>query len=154
MFVNSKYSLEFSLPKEEVLQRIEKIIFDTFPNYSGKYFKGKVFENGFTLELMGKDFPSFKGRFTGNKFNKEYVELSIGLKLFNLLILLFSLAVLLFVTLNNEKAEFSIYIACFASISFSIFSNYRSSRNGKQEFFKYLKMIDAHCEIVPKTKSI
>ncbi|NPA08474.1 MAG: hypothetical protein GXO46_05765, partial [Chlorobi bacterium] len=56
--MESKYRVEFSKSKEEVLGNIKESIFGGFPDFYGKSFKGKTTENGFKVRLMEKDFQT------------------------------------------------------------------------------------------------
>jgi hypothetical protein len=140
------------LPKEEVLEGMEKSIFNGFPNYKGKAFKGRIFENGFNLKPMGTDFLAYKGSFTNNKSNKEYLELSIGFMIYDILILCFLISILLFVVVRNYNGDIYLPLLYSGAFLFSIFLTYQKSKKEKKGFFNYLKMLDNNCVIIPKTK--
>lgn len=148
MFLKSKYRVEFSKSKEEVLENIKGSIFRDFPDFFGKSFTGKTTENGFKIRLMKKDFQIFKGNFILDRDHKYSLELLIGLELYQLLIPFIILSCFLFVIIKNFYGDYSLFVLYLIVTAIIIYANYSSSKKGKELFFNYLKHFDKNCEII------
>jgi len=147
MFLESKYHIEFSKSKEDVLGNIKNSIFGGFPDFFGKSFTGKVVENGFKVRLMKKDFQTFKGNFIRDKEDKYSLELFIGLEFYQLLTLVIFFCFSLTILIRNFSGEYYILSIYLIVIGLITYTNYRDSKKGKQLFFDYLKNFDRDCEI-------
>ena len=148
MFFKSRYILEFSKPKREVLENIEKGIFQSFPNYFGKNFTGKVSENGFKIKLMGGgDSPTFKGNFILNRDNEESFELSVGFEYYEILIYLIFLSFILFLIIKSYDGNYYLMLIYLVVLGLIIFSGYFRLKKKKSLFFDYLKNFDRDCKI-------
>lgn len=148
MFLKSKYRVEFSKSKEEVLENIKSNIFGGFSDFFGKSFTGEITKNGFKVRLMKKDFQIFKGNFIVDRNNKYSLELLIGLELYQLLIPFIILNCFLFVIIKNFCGDYSLFALYLIVIAIIIYANYSSSKKGKELFFSYLKNFDKDCEII------
>ncbi|KIC64245.1 hypothetical protein [Chryseobacterium taiwanense] len=149
MFLKSEYRVEFSKSKEDVLENIKNSIFGGFPDFFGKSFTGKVFENGFKVRLMQKDFQTFKGNFIRDNEDKYSLELFIGLEFYQLLTLAIFFCFSLTILIRNFSGEYYILSIYLMVIGLVAYKNYRDSKKEKQLFFDYLKNFDRNCEIVP-----
>lgn len=148
MFFKSRYILEFSKPKREVLENIEKDIFQDFSNYFGKSFTGKVSENGFKIKLMGgRDSPTFKGNFILNRDNEESFELSVGFEYYEILHYLIFLSFILVFIIKSYDGNYYLMPIYLAVLGLIIFSGYFRLKNKKSLFFDYLKNFDRDCNI-------
>lgn len=149
MFFKSRYILEFSKPKREVLENIEKNIFQGFSNYFGKSFTGKISENGFKIKLMGgSDSPTFKGNFILNRDNEESFELSVGFEYYEVLLYLVFLSFILLLIIKSYDGNYYLIPIYLAILGFIIFSGYFRLKKKKSLFFDYLKNFDRNCEII------
>ncbi|MFL9833235.1 hypothetical protein [Chryseobacterium terrae] len=148
MFFKSRYILEFSKPKREVLENIEKDIFLSFSNYFGKSFTGKVSENGFKIKLLGgKDSPTFKGNFILNKDNEESFELSVGFEYYEILLYLIFLSFILIFIIKSYDENYYLIPIYLAVLGLIISSRYFQIKKKKSLFFDYLKNFDKDCKI-------
>ena len=148
MFLESKYRVEFSKPKEEVLGNIKESIFGGFPDFYGKSFKGKTTENGFKVRLMEKDFQTFKGNFILDKDQKYSLELLIGFEFYQLLLLSFGIGFLIFTFIKDFYGDYYFSVLYLIAMAMIIYTNFSGSKRGKELFFSYLKNFDRDCEII------
>jgi hypothetical protein len=155
MFLKSKYQVTFSKPKKLILYKIEESIFHAFPDYNGKKFKGEVTDNGFEVKVMGNEYLSFIGKFVSEKNNEENLELSVGIKYFDLLILVLLLGIFVpFYTDENSGTRYGIMFVCLGLIIFMGYLYYKNSKNMKKIFFDVLKNFDQDCKITSINKFI
>lgn len=155
MFLNSKYQILFSKPKKSVLFKIEESLFKGFPDYDGKKFKGKVTNDGFKVKVMGNGYLSFRGKFVPMEDNEECLEVSVGVKYFDVLI--FVILFILFLPLYTDRDVEAIYGFLSVCVGLAIFIAYsykRNSKNTKEIFFDVLKNFDKDCKIISVNKSI
>lgn len=148
MFLESKYRVEFSKSKEEVLGNIKESIFGGFPDFYGKSFKGKTTENGFKVRLMEKDFQTFKGNFILDKDQKYSLELLIGFEFYQLLSVIIFTAFFLFIIIKDLYGDRYFSLPYLIAIAVMIYTNFSGSERGKELFFSYLKNFDRDCEII------
>jgi len=148
MFLESKYRVEFSKSKEEVLGNIKESIFGGFPDFYGKSFKGKTTENGFKVRLMEKDFQTFKGNFILDKDQKYSLELLIGFEFYQLLSVIIFTAFFLFIIIKDFYGDRYFSLPYLIAIAVMIYTNFSGSERGKELFFSYLKNFDRDCEII------
>ncbi|WEK70056.1 MAG: hypothetical protein P0Y62_00620 [Candidatus Chryseobacterium colombiense] len=149
MFLKSEYRVEFSKSKEDVLENIKNSIFGGFPDFFGKSFTGKVFENGFKVRLMEKGSQSFKGNFIKNKEDQYSLELFIGLEFYQILGLTAFFCFSLNALIRNFSGNYYILLIYLIVIGLITYKNYRDSKKEKHLFFDYLKNFDRDCEIIP-----
>jgi len=148
MFLKSKYRVEFSKSKEDVLENIKSSIFGGFPDFFGKSFTGKILENGFKIRLMRKDFQTFKGNFIRDKDDKYSLELFVGLEFYQLLALAAFFCFSLTILIRNFSENYYFLSLYLIAIGLMVYKNYRDSKKGKELFFDYLKNFDRDCEII------
>jgi hypothetical protein len=148
MFLKSKYRVEFSKSKEEILENIKDSIFRGFPDFFGKSFKGKVTENGFKVRLMEKDFQTFKGEFIIDKDNKYSLELFIGLEFYQILIPFIFTCCFSFIIFKNFYGDVYFSTVYLVVVAIIIYTNYSGSKKGKELFFEYLTNFDKDCKVV------
>ncbi|AZA57225.1 hypothetical protein [Chryseobacterium shandongense] len=85
MFFKSKYIIEFSKPKEEILDDIDKNLYKKFFDWN-KRFAGKVSDNSFDVKFFqDKMSPYFEGKFVGKENKPESVELTVYSDAFSIL---------------------------------------------------------------------
>ncbi|MCW1962852.1 hypothetical protein [Chryseobacterium viscerum] len=138
-----------------MLYKIEESIFKSFPDYNGKKFKGEVTGNGFEVKVMGNEYLSFIGKFVSGKNNEEILEVSIGVKYFDVLILVFLLGIFIpFYTDENSGTTYGIIFVCLGLATFMGYSYYNNSKNMKKIFFDVLKNLDQDCKIISINKFI
>jgi len=155
MFLNSKYQVVFSKPKKSLLYKIEESIFKGFPDYNGKKFKGEVTDNGFEVKVMGNEYLSFIGKFVSDKNNEEILKVSIGVKYFDILILVIISG--LFIPYYTDENSGTVYGIIFTSIGlavFMVYSYYKNLKDMKKIFFDVLKNFDQDCKIISINKFI
>lgn len=148
MFLESKYRVEFSKSKEEVLGNIKESIFGGFPDFYGKSFKGKTTENGFKVRLMEKDFQTFKGNFILDKDQKYSLELLIGFEFYQLLSLVIFIGFLLFMIIKDIYGDHYFSVLYIMAAAIIIYTNFSGLKRGKELFFSYLESFDSDCEII------
>ncbi|PWW27651.1 hypothetical protein DEU40_106151 [Chryseobacterium sp. AG844] len=155
MFLKSKYQVVFSKPKKAILSNIEESIFKSFPDYNGKKFKGEVTDDGFEVKVMGNEYLSFIGKFVSDKNNEELLKVSIGVKYFDVLILVLLLGIFVpFYTDGNSGTTYGIILISLGLAIFMGYSYYNNVKDMKKIFFDVLKNFDQDCKIISINKFI
>lgn len=155
MFLKSKYQVVFSKPKKLILYKIEESIFHGFPDYNGKKFKGEVNDNGFEVKVMGNEYLSFIGTFVSVNSNEEVLKVSIGVKYFDILILILLLGLFVpFYTNENSGTTYGIIFIALGLAIFMGYSYYNNLKDMKKIFFDVLKNFDQDCKIISINKFI
>ncbi|WP_126654214.1 hypothetical protein [Chryseobacterium aureum] len=153
MFLKSRYQIVFSKSKKSVLFKIEESIFHGFPDYQGKKFKGEVTDNEFEVKVMGNSYLSFIGKFVSGSNNEEYLELCVGIKYFDVLILVLLSGVFIpFYTDEHSGTPYGIMLVCLGLIVFTGYFYDKNSRNMKKIFFDVVKNFDRDCKIISINK--
>ena len=148
MLFYSEYRIEFSKPKEEILDKIENSLAKKFFDWD-KSFEGKVTSEGFKLKYRNwKVSPKITGDFVKDENGKEKLWLTISFGFLNLLAMLFATVITFFiaffVTLFFEKYAW-IFILIFYVIYFQAIRIYWIS--SRDEFLEYLRNLDKLCEV-------
>lgn len=153
MFFKSKYIIEFSKPKEEILNDIDKNLYKKFFDWN-KRFAGEVSDNSFDVKFFhDKMSPYFKGRFVAKENKPESIELIVYSSAFSILgrilgtIIFLGFAIAFFLQENYlwTTAMVIIYILI-------VSSNQAGINNAKDIFFEYLKKLDTFSKIIPVKK--
>ncbi|MFP3593881.1 hypothetical protein [Chryseobacterium sp. SIMBA_038] len=148
MIFKSKYRIEFSKPKEEILNKIENNLYKKFFDWD-KSFKGKVTSEGFDLKYVNWNLsPKILGDFRKDEDGKEKLWLTISFGFLNLLAVSFATLITFFiaflVTLFFEKYIW-IFILIFYAIYVQLIRIYWIS--SKDEVLEYLRNLDKLCEV-------
>ncbi|GAA5090830.1 hypothetical protein GCM10023210_17520 [Chryseobacterium ginsengisoli] len=149
MVFKSKYQIEFSKSKGEVLENIKNSIFGATPNLFAKNFNGKVFENGFKVKVMGTESFSFKGNFTVNKNNEETLELIVGIGYLDVILYFLLYSWISFMIYKNYEKDYYVAIVYFGLSIFIIISRYLDAKKSKKMFFNFLEKLDKEHKVVP-----
>ncbi|UTX48601.1 hypothetical protein [Chryseobacterium sp. MA9] len=104
---------------------------------------------------MGNEYLSFIGKFVSDKNNEELLNVSIGVKYFDVLILVLLLGI--FVPFYTDENSGTTYGIIFISLGLAIFmgySYYNNVKDMKKIFFDVLKNFDQDCKIISINKFI
>ncbi|MFN4364323.1 hypothetical protein [Chryseobacterium hispalense] len=153
MFFKSKYIIEFSKPKEEILNDIDKNLYKKFFDWN-KRFAGEVSDNSFDVKFFqDKMSPYFKGRFVGKENKPESIELTVYSDAFSIFGSIFETIILLGFAIAFFLQENYLWIAAMIIIYILIVLSHRVRiNNAKDNFFEYLKKLDTFSKIVPVKK--
>ncbi|SHM06718.1 hypothetical protein [Chryseobacterium polytrichastri] len=148
MIFQSRYRIEFSKPKEEILNKIENNLYKKFFDWD-KSFKGRVTSEGFNLKYVSLNLsPKISGDFRKDEQGKEKLLLTISFGFLNLLAVLFATLFTFFIaflfTLFVEKYAW-IFILIFYAIYIQSIRIYWIS--SKDEVLEYLRNLDKLCEV-------
>jgi len=149
MFLESKYQIEFSKSKDDVLENIKNSILKTSPSNFAKNFTGKVFDNGFRVKVMGTEPLTFKGNFSLNKNNEEILELTIGVRYPDIILYLLLFFMVVFIIDKNYEEDYKIAIVYLGIFIFIIISSVIDAKKSKKLFFGFLEKFDKEYKIVP-----
>jgi ABC-type multidrug transport system fused ATPase/permease subunit len=150
MFLESKYQIEFSKSKEDVLENIKNSIFRTSPNIFAKNFNGKVFDNGFRVKIMGTEPLTFKGSFSVNKNNEETLELSVGIRYLDIIFYLLFFFAIVFIIDKNYEEDYKVAIVYLGLFIFVTVLSFINAKKSKKLFFNFLEKLDKEYKIVSK----
>ncbi len=152
MFFKSKYIVEFSKPKEEILNDIDKNLSKKFFDWN-KFFVGRVSENSFDIKFnYDKMSPYFKGKFVAKEDKPETIELTVYNGVLSIFGNILGIIVMLMFAIVLFQQENYLWIALiFISILIVLFEHVRIN-NAKDNFFEYLKKLDTFSKIVPVKK--
>jgi hypothetical protein len=152
MIFSSKYKIEFSKSKEEILNDIEKNLSKKFFDWN-KRFEGNVTKNSFDIKFSyDRMSPYFKGKFVAKEDKPETIELTVYNGVFSIFGNIFGTIVMLIFAIVLFQQENYLWIALiFISILIVLFENVRIN-NAKDNFFEYLKKLDTFSEISPVKK--
>ena len=95
---------------------------------------------------MEKDHLRFKGRFMAVENQKNILELSVGLDVYRLLLIV--LIISFFVL--NKTSHINYFLLVFSTmlLLFLVYKDYSNSKKVKELFFDYLEKIDPDYEII------
>ncbi len=104
---------------------------------------------------MGNEHLSFIGKFVSDKYNEEHLKVSIGVKYFDVLILVLLLGVFVpFYTDENSGTTYEIILIFLGLAIFMGYSYYKNEKDMKKIFFDVLKNFDQDCKIISINKFI
>jgi len=153
MFFKSKYIVEFSKPKEEILNGIEKNLSKKCFDWN-KYFEGRVSENSFDIKVSyDRMSPYFKGKFVAKEDKPEIIEITVYHGVFSILGSIFGVIIFLGFAIAFFLQENYLWTTAMVIIYILIvLSNQAGINNAKDIFFEYLKKLDTFSKIVPVKK--
>lgn len=153
MFFKSKYIVEFSKPKEEILDDIDKNLYKKFFDWN-KRFAGEVSDNSFDVKFFhDKMSPYFKGKFVGKENKPESIELTVYSGTFSILGSIFANIIFLGFEIAFFLQENYLWTVAMVIIYILIvLSNRAGINNAKDNFFEYLEKLDTFSKIVPVKK--
>lgn len=149
MFFKSKYIIEFSKPKAEILDDIDKNLYKKFFDWN-KRFAGKVSDNSFDVKFFqDKMSPYFKGRFFGKENKPESIELTVYSDVFSIFGSIFEIVIFLGFAIAFFLQEYYLWTTAMVIIYILIVLSHRVRiNNAKDNFFEYLKKLDTFSKIV------
>ncbi|SIQ43934.1 hypothetical protein SAMN05880574_1138 [Chryseobacterium sp. RU37D] len=152
MFFKSKYIIEFSKPKEEILNDIDKNLSKKFFDWN-KCFAGKVSENSFDIKFSyDKMSPYFKGKFVAKEDKPETIGLTVYHGFFSIFGNIFGTIVMLIFAIVLFQQENYFWIAAIIIYILIVLSSRVRVNNAKDNFFEYLKKLDTYSKIIPGKK--
>jgi hypothetical protein len=152
MIFKSRYRIEFSKSKEEILNDIDKNLYKKFFDWN-KRFAGNVTENSFDIKFFqDKMSPYFKGNFIGKEDKPDSIELTVYLDNFSIFGSILGTISMLIFTIVLFQNENYFWIAIIIIYILIVLSNRVRINNARDNFFEYLKKLDALSEIVPVKK--